>query len=102
GPLGNIEVPLTPDRSIAMDSRVIPKGGLAFVETVLPVIKDGKVIDWEPVQRFVLIQDTGGAIRDHGRVDLFLGHGERAGLTAGHLKHSGRSFLIVARKKFIR
>ncbi len=102
GPLGNIEVPLTPDRSIAMDSRIIPKGGLAFVETVLPVIKDGKVIDLEPVQRFVLIQDTGGAIRDHGRVDLFLGHGEKAGLTAGHMKHAGRSFLIVARKKFIR
>lgn len=101
GPLGNIEVPLTPDRSIAMDSRVIPKGGLGFIETVLPVIKDGKVIEWEPVKRFVLIQDTGGAIREHGRVDLFLGHGERAGLTAGHLKHAGRSFLIVARKKFI-
>jgi membrane-bound lytic murein transglycosylase A len=101
GPLGNIEVPLTPDRSIAMDNRVTPKGGLAFIETVLPVIKDGKLVDWEPVQRFVLIQDTGGAIREHGRVDLFLGHGEKAGLTAGHLKHAGRSFLIVARKKFI-
>jgi membrane-bound lytic murein transglycosylase A len=102
GPLGNIEVPLTPDRSIAMDSRVIPKGGLAFIETELPVIKDGKVIDWEPVTRFVLVQDTGGAIRDHGRVDLFLGHGENAGLAAGHLKHAGRSFLVVARKEFIR
>ncbi len=102
GPLGNIEVPLTPNRSVAMDSRVIPKGGLAFIETKLPVVENGKITEWKAAKRFVLIQDTGGAIREHGRVDLFLGHGEEAGISAGHLKHEGRSFLIVARKEFIR
>ena len=101
GPLGNIEVRLTPNRSVAMDSRVIPKGGLAFIETELPVVVDGQITEWKPAKRFVLTQDTGGAIREHGRVDLFLGHGEAAGISAGHMKHEGRSFLIVARKEFI-
>lgn len=102
GPLGNIEVPLTPNRSVAMDSRVIPKGGLAFIETELPVVENGNITEWKPAKRFVLVQDTGGAIREHGRVDLFLGHGEEAGISAGHIKHEGRSFLVVARKEFLK
>ena len=36
GPLGNIEVPLTPERSIAMDHRLVPKGGLVFYEQICP------------------------------------------------------------------
>ncbi|MBI4681492.1 MAG: MltA domain-containing protein [Nitrospirae bacterium] len=101
GPLGNIGVPLTQDRSIAMDWRVIPGGSLAYIETELPVFDDGRIIDWKPVKRFVLVQDTGGVIRDHGRVDIFFGNGEKAELTAGHLKQKGRVFIIVARKEFL-
>ena len=101
GPLGNIEVPLTAQRSIAMDSRIIPKGGLAYIETELPVFENGKIIKWKPVGRFDLVQDTGGAIRDHGRVDLYIGSGNDAGLVAGSIKNRGRSFLIVARKEFL-
>ena len=101
GPLGNIEVPLTPERSIAMDRRIVPHGGLAYIETELPVFDEGRIVSWKPVKRFVLVQDTGGAIRDHGRVDLFLGHDNNAELIAGHLKQRGRVFLIVARKEYI-
>ncbi len=53
------------------------------------------------MKRFVVVQDTGGAIRDHGRVDIFFGHDKNAELTAGHLKQKGRAFLIVARKEFM-
>lgn len=102
GPLGNIEVPLTPGRSIAMDSRVAARGGLAYIETELPVFEEDRIERWESVRRFVLVQDTGGAIRDHGRVDLFLGSGEGAALTAGSLKNGGRSFLIIARKEYLK
>lgn len=102
GPLGNIEVPLTAGRSIAMDSRVIPRGGLAYIETELPVFEQDTLIRWEPVRRFVLVQDTGGAIRDHGRIDIFLGSGDDAAMSAGNLKNSGRSFLIVARKEYLK
>ena len=101
GPLGNIEVPLTPNRSIAMDSRLIPGGSLAFIETELPVFDNDQIAEWKPVKRFVLVQDTGGAIRDHGRVDIFFGHGRQAELLAGHLKQRGRVFIIVARKEFL-
>ena len=101
GPLGDIEVPLTPYRSIAMDKRAAPRGGLAFIRTELPMFENNEITDWESVNRFVLVQDTGGAIRDHGRVDIFFGHDEDAELTAGHLKQKGRVFLIVARKEYL-
>jgi membrane-bound lytic murein transglycosylase A len=101
GPLGNIEAPLTPDRSIAMDRKVVPGGGLAYIETELPVFDNGQITGWKPVRRFALVQDTGGAIREHGRVDIFFGNGEKAELLAGHLKQTGRVFIIVARKEFL-
>ncbi len=101
GPLGDIEVPLTAGRSIAMDKRAVPRGGLAYIETELPVIDNNLITGWKPSQRFVLVQDTGGAIRDHGRVDIFMGNGEPAALSAGHLKNRGRAFLLVARKKYL-
>ena len=72
-PVGSLGVPLTPARSIATDVRVFPAGGLAFVRTERPSrLVDGRV-GWSPVSRFVLNQDTGGAIRGPGRVDLFFG-----------------------------
>ncbi len=101
GPLGNIEVPLTPDRSIAMDRKAVPGGGLAYIETELPVFDNGQITGRKHARRFVLVQDTGGAIRDHGRIDIFFGNGEKAELTAGHLKQKGRVFIIVARKEFL-
>ncbi len=102
GPLGYIEVPLTPHRSIAMDRKLIPRGALAFIETEEPVFDHDHVIDYQPVHRFVLVQDTGGAIRGHGRADLFWGHGKEAELKAGHMKQRGRIFLIIARKEFLK
>lgn len=101
GPLGNIGVPLTPKRSIAMDSRVVPKGGLAYIQTEIPHVSEGEISGSDPIQRFAVVQDTGGAIRDHGRVDIFFGHEADAALIAGHLKQKGRVFLIVARKEYI-
>lgn len=101
GPLGYIEVPLTPERSIAMDRKLIPKGGLAFIATQIPLFENEQLMRWKPVKRFVLVQDTGGAIRGHGRADIFFGHGKLAELKAGHMQQWGRIFLIVARKEFL-
>ncbi len=102
GPLGYIEVPLTPKRSIAMDRKLIPRGGLAFIKTQTPVFENNQLVAWKPVHRFVLVQDTGGAIRGHGRADIFWGHGPLAELKAGHMQKSGRIFLLVARKEFLK
>jgi len=96
GPLGNIEVPLTPGRSIATDSRLFPKGGLAYICTEKPIIDDsGTIIAWVPFSRFVLNQDTGGAIKGPGRADLFWGSGEAAGIPAGHMKNEGKLYFLV-------
>ena len=50
----------------------------------------------------MLVQDTGGAIAGHGRVDVFAGRGDEAEMVAGHLKRNGRVFLIVAKKEFLK
>lgn len=96
GPLGNIAVPLTPGRSIATDSRLFPKGGLVFVCAEKPIIDDsGTIIAWVPFSRFALNQDTGGVIKGPGRVDLFWGSGEAAGIPAGHMKSEGKLYFLV-------
>jgi len=96
GPLGNISVPLTPGRSIALDARLFPKGALAFISCQKPVVNDrGEILDWVNFSRFVLNQDTGGAIRGAGRADLFWGSGDYAEIAAGHLKHEGELYILV-------
>jgi membrane-bound lytic murein transglycosylase A len=45
----------------------------------------------------VLTQDSGGAIRGTGRVDLFWGRGEEAAASAGVMKEAGRLFFLVPR-----
>jgi membrane-bound lytic murein transglycosylase A len=100
GPLGNIEVPLTPGRSLAVDDRLFPKGSLTYIEAELPERYDPQRT--RPLRRFTLVQDTGGVIKGHGRVDIFWGRGEDAEWVAGHLKHPGRLFLLVARKEALR
>lgn len=99
GPLGNIEVPLTPGRSIAMDRTLIPKGSLAFIATVYPPMNEDERLKPRPLRRFAVVQDTGGAIRGHGRADIFWGSGEEAELVAGHMKEHGRVFVLVAKKE---
>ena len=96
GPLGNIEVPLTAGRSIATDSRLFPKGALVYIRAEKPVIDDsGTIREWVPFSRFALNQDTGGAIKGPGRVDLFWGSGEVAGIPAGQMKNEGELYFLV-------
>jgi membrane-bound lytic murein transglycosylase A len=96
GPLGNIEVPLTPGRSVATDSRLFPKGGLVYICAEKPVIDDsGAIMAWVPFSRFSLNQDTGGVIKGPGRVDLFWGSGEKAGVPAGNMKTEGKLYFFV-------
>ena len=94
-PLGSLGVALTPARSIATDSRLFPAGGLAFIRTERPLkLSDGRVV-WSPISRFVLNQDTGGAIRGPGRVDVFWGRGGDADLAASEMKQLGDLYFLV-------
>jgi membrane-bound lytic murein transglycosylase A len=99
GPLGNIEVPLTPRRSVAMDAHLVPRGGVVWLETELPPESVKGAARPTPLRRFGVVQDTGGAITGHGRVDLFWGTGEDAERVAGHFKQEGRVYLVVAKKE---
>ncbi|GHH02548.1 MltA domain-containing protein [Comamonas sp. JC664] len=95
--VGSLGRPVTAGRSIATDARLFPKGGLAFIQTERPVrMADGSV-QWKPLSRFVLNQDTGGAIRGAGRVDVFWGAGPQAELAAGMMKQKGRLLFLVPR-----
>jgi membrane-bound lytic murein transglycosylase A len=94
-PLGSLGLPLTPARSIATDSRLFPAGVLAFIHTERPAkLPDGRVV-WSPISRFVLNQDTGGAIRGPGRVDIFWGRGRDADLAASEMKQLGDLYFLV-------
>ncbi len=98
GPLGNIQLKLTPQRSLAVDSSLLPKGALAFVSTHLPAPQFLDSESLPPFQCFMMIQDTGGAIRGYRRGDIFFGSGPEAEWNAGQMKNTGRLFLLVAKK----
>jgi membrane-bound lytic murein transglycosylase A len=89
GPLGNI-------RSLALDARLFPKGALAFILCQRPIVNDqGEITEWQKFSRFVLNQDTGGAIKGAGRADLFWGSEPYAEIAAGHLKHEGELYILI-------
>ena len=88
GPLGALGVPLTGGRSIAVDPRFIPLGAPVFLATTQPNSP-------EPLNRLVMAQDTGGAIRGGVRADFFWGFGDAAGELAGRMKQRGRMWVLL-------
>lgn len=95
GAIGNLGRELTAGRSIAVDQSCFPPGALGFLITTRPVITDQKDAGRVPLNRFVLVQDTGSAIRGAGRVDLFWGTGKKAGTEAGMMKETGALFFLL-------
>jgi membrane-bound lytic murein transglycosylase A len=87
GPKGALGVPLTPGRSIAIDPGLLPLGAPLFLSTTHPVSS-------LPLQRLVLAQDTGGAIRGAPRADLFWGWGADAAEGAGRMRAPGALWLL--------
>ncbi len=91
-------------RTVATDQRYFPKGTLAFLEFERPVFAtpaDAEPVEWKKSSRFVLDQDTGGAIRGPHRLDLFWGRGEQARQAAGVMKNKGRLYYFVPRREFL-
>jgi peptidoglycan lytic transglycosylase A len=96
GPSGSLGFPLTAGRSLAMDLSLVPPGCLAWLEGVKPVFThQGQISWWQPLSRWVSIQDSGGAIKGPGRADLFWGKGPEAEMAAGHLKHLGKIYFLI-------
>jgi membrane-bound lytic murein transglycosylase A len=87
GPRGSLGVPLTAGRSLAVDPRLLPLGAPLFLATTHPVTGAA-------VQRLMLAQDSGGAIRGALRADLFWGLGAAAGEVAGRMRQDGSLWLL--------
>jgi membrane-bound lytic murein transglycosylase A len=88
GPKGSLGVPLTPHRSIAVDIQFVPLGVPVFLATTQP----GKDT---PLQRLMMAQDTGGAIKNAVRADYFWGFGAEAGEKAGKMKQRGMMWVLL-------
>ncbi len=90
GPYGSLNEPVIQMRSIATDKSIFPRGSLVFVEADISA-RGTK----ERLSRFMLDQDTGGAIRAPGRCDLYWGVGEGAERYAGRTFNEGRMYYLI-------
>ncbi|HMC12819.1 MAG TPA: MltA domain-containing protein [Gallionellaceae bacterium] len=86
-PVGALGVPLTNEYSLAVDARTIPLGVPVFLATTMPNSST-------PLNRLMLAQDTGGAIKGAVRADFFWGYGENAATQAGRMKQLGRMWVL--------
>lgn len=98
GAIGSIGRELTAGRSVAVDQSCFPAGALAFLQTRRPTRAENDNVTWSSLQRFVLVQDTGSAIRGPGRLDLFWGAGSEAGFEAGHMKEDGTLYFLLLKE----
>lgn len=87
GPNGSQGLPLTAGRSIAVDPRSVPLGAPVFLATTQPASD-------RPLQRLVVAQDTGGAIKGAVRADFFWGFGAEAGAQAGKMRSRGQMWVL--------
>lgn len=85
GPLGAMNRSVTPMRTVAIDPSFIPYGAPVWIE------KAGA----DPLNRLMVAQDTGSAIRGSQRADIFFGTGDAAGLEAGRIKDGGRLVVLL-------
>lgn len=99
--LGNVGKELTPGRSIAADQKYFPPGLLGFLISQVPKSPDPMPARSQPLVRFVVVQDTGSAIKGPGRVDLFWGAGKKAGLQAGRMREPGTLYFLVLKQDSI-
>ncbi|WP_158745800.1 murein transglycosylase A [Acidisphaera sp. L21] len=90
GPVGAQGVALTPGRSAAVDRSFVPLGVPLWIDTTTPA-------DGAPLQRLMVAQDIGGAIKGATRADIFFGWGHDAEAVAGRMKQPGRMFVLLPR-----
>lgn len=89
GPIGALGVPLTPERSLAVDPRLLPLGAPIWLDTTRPGPDD------TPLRRLMVAQDTGSAIVGAVRGDFYWGTGEAALDEAGRMAERGRYWLLL-------
>ena len=90
GPPGSLGLPLTSGRSLAVDPRAVALGSPVYLATTWPN-------STQPLNRLMLAQDTGGAIKGAIRADFFWGFGDEAAQHAGSMRQSGRMWVLLPR-----
>jgi len=88
GPIGALGVSIEAERSVAIDPKFIPLGAPIFLSTTQPNTTD-------PLERLMVAQDTGGAIRGGVRADFYWGSGYEAGRKAGSMKQQGKIWTLL-------
>lgn len=94
GAVGAQGLPLTADRSIAVDRLIHVYGTPFFIDAKLPTGTDGAD---EPFRHLMIAQDTGSAIVGPARADIFFGAGQEAGSVAGRIRHPGKFAVLLPR-----
>ncbi|MEQ8667264.1 MAG: murein transglycosylase A [Rhodospirillales bacterium] len=92
-PVGAQGLPLTPERSLAVDTRYVPLGTPVWLSTRDPRDPKRKT----PYQRLMIAQDTGSAIKGGVRGDVYWGSGEAAAAAAGVMKEPGVYYILLPR-----
>ncbi|SFR53834.1 membrane-bound lytic murein transglycosylase A [Yoonia tamlensis] len=82
GPIGAMGKSITAGRSIAVDPACTPLGAPVWIER-------------HAMQRLMVAQDTGSAIKGAQRADIFFGTGARAGELAGQVNDGGRMITLL-------
>lgn len=95
GPKGTLGTEVVPEVSIAVDPAFIPLGSVLLAE--IPLLNAQGQFEGH-AYRLLVAQDTGGAIKGPGHVDLFMGIGPEAQAKASYLHHYGRLWLLVPAK----
>jgi len=90
GPVGAAGLALTAGRSLAVDPSHLPYGALVFVGSKFEDPEAGKAL-----QRLMVADDTGSAIKGPARGDIFVGSGTAAGAVAGEIRHAATFTLLV-------
>jgi membrane-bound lytic murein transglycosylase A len=93
GPIGSEGVALTPAASLAVDTRLHPLGAPMFVAATRPDAEPSR--GEHPFHRLMVAQDSGGAIKNAVRGDVFWGYGSDAASIAGRMKSPGRLFVLL-------
>ena len=90
GPIGAQNVPLTAGYSLAVDRRFVALGTPIYLATNVPLSE-------ERLERLMVAQDTGGAIRGVVRGDFYWGSGPEAGAQAGRMRNAAKMWLLWPR-----
>jgi membrane-bound lytic murein transglycosylase A len=84
GPVGALNVPLTPRGTVAADPKFVPLGAPVYL-----------ALDRPEAYGLWVAQDTGGAIKGANRFDTFWGSGPDATTIAGGMSGNGVAYILL-------